>query len=157
MAAIPDVNIQWEWRGRIIRNMSLMTFGRQMYTIRESSSPAGTIDVELLPTGGPATPHNPDDSFAQPDSSNSLGLTGKLVADGSRADRNKAAAAQQRALLSSILAEPETFQSSARAAPASVWAQSRQRRSSSYNNADETYTCTSTLYIINVLEKDSGR
>ena len=50
MEAIPNVQIEWEWRGRTIRNMSLMTFGRQMYLIRESYSSTG-IMMSLLPVG----------------------------------------------------------------------------------------------------------
>jgi len=38
ISAIPAVKVDWEWRGRPIRNMSLMTFGRQMYLIKEGSN-----------------------------------------------------------------------------------------------------------------------
>ncbi len=36
--AIPAVRVEWEAKGRAIRNMSLMTFGRQMYLIKEGSN-----------------------------------------------------------------------------------------------------------------------
>ncbi|XP_054708605.1 leucine-rich repeat-containing protein 4C-like [Uloborus diversus] len=33
--AVPEGNVNWIWRGRVINNLTLMSFGRQMYLIRE--------------------------------------------------------------------------------------------------------------------------
>lgn len=36
--AIPAPRVDWKAKGREIRNMSLMTFGRQMYLIKEGAN-----------------------------------------------------------------------------------------------------------------------
>jgi len=173
MAAIPNVHIEWEWRGRTIRNMSLMTFGRQMYLIRESASPAGIIDVELLPTGPSVIRSSSDDeSHRQAVELNELVQTSEqhrallnslLLNSNSNSDNNNNANAPQRRYISAIPGEPETFQSSARAVQ-SVEEQLlvRKKRADSTRSVvdsgdPETYRRTSTLYIMNALEKDSGR
>ena len=149
MAAIPNVHIEWEWRGRTIRNMSLMTFGRQMYLIRESSSPAGVIITEeLLPTG--AT--NGADKQRSPNE-NLFNLAKLVQEQNSLFDANNVA---QRQYISSIPLETETFQSSARAQPHAPAFLRRNKRSLDLTD-DDTYKRTSTLYIMNALEKDSGR
>lgn len=129
MSAVPDVHIEWEWRGRAIRNMSLMTFGRQMYMIRESHSPVDTSNnyndgpsnlsdtwrdhATMEGVGGHADDTLPLDSMG-----NSNGI-GPAVGN-----------------------DMPTY--------------ARQRRSSVPEDAS-VYRRTSTLYIMNALEKDSGR
>lgn len=173
MAAIPNVHIEWEWRGRTIRNMSLMTFGRQMYLIRESSSPAGVVITgELLPTG--ATTGDREEA-ADERSGGAFDLT-ELVQEKHKGEQQQQHQQQQqhKLLLDSLIEgnnggqkkqfisflplEPETFQSSARA-PQQQPSMLRERRSAGSSTAanDDTYKRTSTLYIMNALEKDSGR
>lgn len=36
--AVPESEVHWVWRGRVITNLSLMSFGRQMYMIRETGT-----------------------------------------------------------------------------------------------------------------------
>lgn len=173
MAAIPNVHIEWEWRGRTIRNMSLMTFGRQMYLIRESSSPAGVVITgELLPTGATADREaiggQQSGTFdlselVQEQKANAARLAEqqqhqhKMLLDSLIEGNN----GQQKQFISFIPLESETFQSSARAPQEQHRASLlRERRSVEANKAavnDETYKRTSTLYIMNALEKDSGR
>lgn len=174
MAAIPNVHIEWEWRGRTIRNMSLMTFGRQMYLIRESSSPAGVVITgELLPTGATtdrqAFGGHESGTFdltelVQEHKADAAALAEqhqqkehKMLLDSLIEGNN----GRQEQFISFIPLESETFQSSARA-PQEEHGSSllRERRSVHPNNAavtDDTYKRTSTLYIMNALEKDSGR
>lgn len=43
--AVPEANVHWIWRGRVINNLTLMSFGRQMYLIREVGT---TLKVNSL-------------------------------------------------------------------------------------------------------------
>ncbi|GIY02905.1 leucine-rich repeat-containing protein 4B [Caerostris extrusa] len=43
--AVPEGNVNWIWRGRVINNLTLMSFGRQMYLIREVGT---TLKVNSL-------------------------------------------------------------------------------------------------------------
>lgn len=154
MAAIPNVHIEWEWRGRTIRNMSLMTFGRQMYLIRESSTPAGLlVTSELLPSETNFKPidmndlilERLDDNVQQPEPS----FISTSHWNTHEADTLQSSLfAQQRQQPSPQQHQTKQIKRS------SQWsAPSRTKRSSM---EDETYKRTSTLYIMNALEKDSG-
>ncbi|XP_035220435.1 leucine-rich repeat-containing protein 4C-like [Stegodyphus dumicola] len=43
--AVPEGSVNWIWRGRVINNLTLMSFGRQMYLIREVGT---TLKVNSL-------------------------------------------------------------------------------------------------------------
>lgn len=195
MAAIPNVHIEWEWRGRTIRNMSLMTFGRQMYLIRESSSPTSSdinknknnhndgilssisqpvnvnMDVESI-LNIVTTIANEHISTTEPSlSDHQFDLSELLFDDEQILNRSSASIASI-----PIEPSPESFESSAHVHYSSSsslkWPLSKEkmaiidRKKRSINQHQhqfvtsdtfEAYKRTSTLYIMNALEKDSGR
>lgn len=135
MAAIPNVHIEWEWRGRTIRNMSLMTFGRQMYLIRESHSPAG-VTMSILPM---------DEAIAA--------AAAEAVAAAAAANQTDVNASDE-----DDLRDQQSLKASRFIQKRSVIShQSHHRKPRHTLSDDETYKRTSTLYIMNALEKDSGR
>lgn len=145
MAAIPNVHIEWEWRGRTIRNMSLMTFGRQMYLIRESHSPAG-VTMSILPVNGDdTTGHNEEDGVS---ANQPIEIDQPLDSMSEDFDVNNV----KRRSVDNVIGGWYNVDTIARGQLYS--SRARRRRNL---DVDETYKRTSTLYIMNALEKDSGR
>ena len=181
MEAIPNVQIEWEWRGRTIRNMSLMTFGRQMYLIRESYSSTG-IMMSLLPVGNGNNSQldlitvddddndNNDINDQQSKESNENSLLYSSYSSnkhqqklsGNHHHHHESIMIPEeyttivnhhrvyRSNLNSIVEDPLlTFSSSP--------LPSSSLSSKTSITSETTYKRTSTLYIMNALEKDSGR
>lgn len=192
MEAIPNVLIEWEWRGRTIRNMSLMTFGRQMYLIRESYSPSGVM-MSLMPVDGDSTSLDlismenigqPDDERTEMSNNKQLNVDETIVpmelADDNHRqmsmsmlneldenlpihsrfiDRNQKQMdwLPLRTLSNSKLFTNDYANNNGQQHHQTTLPNTgRVHRSLSADNA-ATYKRTSTLYIMNALEKDSGR
>lgn len=196
MEAIPNVLIEWEWRGRAIRNMSLMTFGRQMYLIRESYSPSGVM-MSLLPVDGDTTTLDliSMESIGQQDDqqekASQSSIVDEMMKQPELSDNNDHQPHQRfRRQMSMMLNEldknlplhsniidrnqnpmdslPETlssnklftnnyFKNNHQQHGTTLPNTGRVQRSLSADNTAATYKRTSTLYIMNALEKDSGR
>nr|XP_027205269.1 GATA zinc finger domain-containing protein 14-like [Dermatophagoides pteronyssinus] len=186
MEAIPNVQIEWEWRGRTIRNMSLMTFGRQMYLIRESYSSTG-IMMSLLPVGNGNNSQldlitDDDDDNDNNDINDQQNQQSKESNENSLLYSSYSSNKHQRKLsgnhhhhhesimipeeyttivnqhhhrvhrsnLNSIVEDPLLTFSSSSPSPSSSLS------SKTSITSETTYKRTSTLYIMNALEKDSG-